>query len=510
VHPYELRESDDARRFLGQGLWWQRVLRPAAASVRAILEWALEVASSGQPLPPLGFLADLGHVAFGQDGEQRSREPLAVAALPLSLLRTYEDHVLGKLYADWTFARASDALRRYEGRDRARGLAFFVRQLHERNGFPGVELSPGVIKAALEAPPDDLINLGRESLQQEGPEPMLVGLYESLIVAARHTAEVVGPEDIFELEHRTALDPEGERLARRQVLRAAATLRAALPRHRVRPLTRQRDVPTRILDEDTYPVGGFTSLSTRGSVESLLHSQLAFMEKDERPDLFDIKFLRDELLYYARDENQLLRRRRTFAFVLEPDLDRTRFKDADLPYQRGVLLLALMIEVIRKLLEWLSTDALVFRLVFVTSQDRSEGTPARRRSEGSRSITRSVMTTRSASEGYPLQAEYDILAKVFKDEIEYGSVLLEQRTADAVADACGRWAQRSLCHCLVVGTDPPLLTANDTLVARLQVAGPRPALGEDNESLQLVEGEDALESWGKALEQILERFLVGA
>ena len=32
--------------------------------------------------------------------------------LPSSLLRTYEDHVLGKLYADWTFSRAGDALRR--------------------------------------------------------------------------------------------------------------------------------------------------------------------------------------------------------------------------------------------------------------------------------------------------------------------------------------------------------------------------------------------------------------
>lgn len=457
------------------------MLRPAPATVRTILEWALEVASSGQPLPPLGFLADLGHVAFGQDSEQRSREPMAVAALPLDLLRRYEDHVLGKLYADWTFARAADALRRYEGRDRARGLAFFVRQLHERNGFPGVELSPGVIKAGLEAPPDELLNLGRDSLQQDGPEPMLVGLYESLIVAARHTAETLDPEDIFELEHRTALDPEGERLARKQVLRAAATLREGLPRHRVRPLTRLKDVPTRILDEDTYPVGGFTSLSTRGSVESLLHSQLAFMEKDERPDLFDIKFLRDELLYYARDENQLLRRRRTFVFVLEPDLDRTRFKDSELRYQRGVLLLALLIETIRKLSEWLSTDALTFRLVFVGEE-----------------------------KDHPLQPEYDILAKIFRDEIEYGTVILEYLPQDAVAESCGRWAQRSQCHCLVVGTAAPELIAHDTLVTRLQVAGPRPALGEENEPVQVVEGDDALESWGKALEQVLEYFLAGS
>src|SRR5207249_190972 len=112
----------------------------------------------------------------------------------------------------------------------------------------------------------------------------------------------------------------------RQVLRAAERLEAALPHHRPRPRPGRLEVPTRILDEDTYPVGGFSSLSTRGSVESLLHSQLAYMEPDDRPDLFDIKYLRDELLYYARDENQCLRRRRTFVFALFPDLARARHK----------------------------------------------------------------------------------------------------------------------------------------------------------------------------------------
>src|SRR6202040_3897497 len=96
----------------------------------------------------------------------------------------------------------------------------------------------------------------------------------------------------------------------------------------------------------------------------LLDSQLAFMETD-RPDLFDIKFLRDELLYYARDENQFLRRRRTFVFALYPDLVRARFKDADLPWQRIILLLALLIVVVRKLSEWLAAEALVFEFLIV-------------------------------------------------------------------------------------------------------------------------------------------------
>src|SRR5207302_3151204 len=95
---YELRDSNEARRFLVQGLWWQRVLPPTAATVRPALEWAMEIASEGHPLPPLGFVADLGHVAFGLDWESRNRHTTPVPAIPMPLVRTYEDHVLGKIY----------------------------------------------------------------------------------------------------------------------------------------------------------------------------------------------------------------------------------------------------------------------------------------------------------------------------------------------------------------------------------------------------------------------------
>src|SRR5262249_46896104 len=148
-----------------------------------------------------------------------------------------------------------------------------------RAGFGGAEFSPGILKALLEAGPHDLLREGWESLERDGPHPLLPALYEDLLAAARRTAEVLGPEDVFELEHGTALAELGERLALRQVPRAAAAGAAALPRHAARPVSRRTEVPTRILDEDTYPVGGFSSLSTRGSVESLLHSQLAYMEE---------------------------------------------------------------------------------------------------------------------------------------------------------------------------------------------------------------------------------------
>src|SRR5262245_25373527 len=238
MNRYEIRDQDDVRAFLLQGLWLQRALAPGPATVRPALEWALEIVSQGNPLPPVGLVADLGHVAFGTDWDSRStRQKVTVPNLPPNLLSTYEDHVLGKIYADWSFSTAGDALRRYrEGRDRARGLAFVVSQLCNRAGFSGVDFSPGIITSLLTESPDDILRLGFESLQKDGLHPFLSALYDSLISASRRIAEVLGQEDLIELQTGTALDEESDRLAFRQVIEAATALEASLPRHRVRPL----------------------------------------------------------------------------------------------------------------------------------------------------------------------------------------------------------------------------------------------------------------------------------
>lgn len=474
---HELRDRDEARRFLVQGLWLQRVLPPGPATVRPALEWCLEVASSGRPLPPPGFVADAGHVAFGLDWEARAdRGDRPVPGVPPGLLRAYEDHVLGKLYADWSFAEAGEFLRTYQGRDRPRGLAFVLEQFRRRADFAGVELSPGVIKALLEAAPEEVLAEGWAALERDGPQPLLEDLLHALVAGARRTAEVLGREDLFELKRRTALQPEGERLALRQVLQAANLLEDALPPHRLRPLAGRREVPTHVLDEDTYPVGGFASLSNRGSIESLLHSQLAYMEKDERPDLFDVKYLRDELLYYARDENQFLRRRRTFAFGLYPDLVHTRFKDAESPYQRGVLLCALLYVVVRKLSEWLSTDALTFVFHFVGPDE-----PA------------------------PLAPELALFRTLLQEQIDTGTVVLVERATPGQAERdCALRARRSLCHVLSVATTDVAFAAADTAVTRLRVDGPYPAVGAGDEEPAYPEADDAVEGWEAALKYLLQ------
>jgi len=480
---YVLRDTSEARRFVTQGLWWQRVLPPTAATTRVVLTWVKEVLSAGHALPPVGFLADLGHICFGEDWELRGgRDAVpSVPNLPINRVRTYEDHVLGKIYADWTFTRASEALRHYaKGRDQARGLDYLLAQFRERARFDGVELVVGVINALMEAAPEEILAEGYDSMRQDGPHPLLELLYESLIQACRRTAEILGQEDLFDLESKSALEELSQRLAHRQVLRAASLLGATLPRHKIRPAARRMEVPTRILDEDTYPVGGFTSLSNRGSIESLLFSQLAYMEpvKSEEPDLFDTLYLMDELLYYARDENQFLRRRRTFVLALSADLVQTRFKDADLPYQRGVLLLGLLYLLVKRLTEWLSTDALNFQILFL-----GEG------------------------EADPLANERALLTKLLHEEIALDVVHLERLSPGKLARRCEDWARRSLVHCLLIGVQPPRLEAREIIVTRLAINQSRPSLADGPNDLEVVEGEEALDTWGQTLQQLLQRYV---
>src|SRR4051794_12492393 len=252
----ELRDPADARRVVIQGLCLARVATLAPPNVRSTLEWALETASEGIPLPPCGFVADLGNLALGTERRAGGPRPDSLAGLD-SLLRSYEDYVLGKLYADAAFGRAADVLRRLQGRDRARGIAFVIQQFRARAGFPGVLLSPAVIRALLEASPGEVVASAWDSLARLGPAPELVAAHEALARACRSAADVLGPEDVFELEHGTALAPLGQRVALRQLVAAAQALASRLPAQPPRPRPGRREVPTHILDEDVYPVGGF-------------------------------------------------------------------------------------------------------------------------------------------------------------------------------------------------------------------------------------------------------------
>ena len=474
---YEIRDPDEARRYILQGLLLARSapLTPELAS--SALAWAMEIVADGSPLPPMGFVADVGQITFGTlRGADPSNLP-DVEGLDHTVSRRYEDYVLGKLYADMSFERASDALARYRGRDRNRGLAYIVNTMRARCGFGGAVLTPAAIKGLIQNSPQSVIQQAWQSCGEVGVSPGLMRDYESLIRAVRGTGDLLGPEDIFELESGTALAEFGQRIALRQVLQVAAQLQRELPHQKPRSRPRKYSVATNIMEEDHYPIGGFASISNRGTIESLVRSELAYIDEQQRPDLFDIKFARNELLYYSRDENEFLRRRLSFVFILYPDLVATRIKDNQLPCQRIILLLACLYVCVRQLVDWLTGDAIKFEFLLVESTDENQ-----------------------------LTDERTLIETLFREEIVTGHVVVQSIQPPDIAARCAALARSSLCHTLSLAAGDVPVSDDYSIAARMRIDAAQPTLIFPEEAIHQPE-ERGFEGWQQQLDRLL-RFWV--
>jgi hypothetical protein len=155
-----------------------------------------------------------------------------------------------------------------------------------------------------------------------------------------------------------------------------------------------------------------------------------------------------------------------------------RFKDFELPYQRGVMLLGLLYVLVRKLVEWLSTDALDFDILFLGEGDKD-----------------------------PLVSERALLTKLFHEEIKLDIVHIRRQGPLELPRYCEEQSRRSMVHVLMIGVNPTLMEARDCGVSRLAVNGPRPAIGDGVGELNIIEGDDASDSWANALQGILMRWV---
>jgi hypothetical protein len=469
----------DARTYIVQGLHLQRAALARPETVGPVLEAVLEIAAEGEQVPPLGLVADvLNALAHADRGGSAAAVDLGMpVCLPAGLVRAYEDHVLSRLFGDEAIDRAADVWRRLQGRERARCAAYIIGRLRESVAFPGVDVNPSIVRGLLRESPEEVLTAGSAGVAEPAAAVFWAKVYEQLVTGFRGAGELLTRADVFELERGVALEWMGQRVALRQILRYAELVQAAIARPRARARSEHAEAPTRLHDEDVYPVGGYAALSQRGTIESLLPSQLAYMESD-RPDLFDIKYVRDELLFFSRDENQHFRRRSTVVFALWPDLVQARFKDAELPHQRIVLLLGWLTAATRRLRDWLSDDALQIVMALVTGEAKEENDA--------------------------LAPERDLLRLIFQTEIAAGTVQME-RVPDglALAQLCLERARRSRIRCLSAGFADHRFEAKGLEVTGMQISAASPRWS----GLKPAEGEDALGDWTMGLQAVMEQWL---
>lgn len=382
----EIRDPEAVAAWLSTGLCLMRLDRPSGDSLARTIPWVQASISDAPALPPPGMIADVGRLLEGGKLDRTETVPVAFPQLRAAV-RTYEDSLLGRLAADPRFEAASDALARLPDDCRPEGIAVLVGQLLSHILYPeATAVSPAVARRVLTRPVAELLELGLAGLRGHvstapgsASDDLLAGLvsgYEKLIKSARHSDVLLTDKDIFTLENLTVLRSLTQRVAIQQMVDAAQAVERALPRRLRRRPGRRGGTPTKIEDESAYPTGGFSSITNAGSMENIVCSELVYMEEDETDfDLFDVRFAEAELLFYTRDDSVFLRNQRQITFLLHPDLTRARFKDAELPWQRLVLVFGLLLCAVRRLHDWLSEEALLFRFVFLTDEQGVRHTP---------------------------------------------------------------------------------------------------------------------------------------
>ncbi len=360
----ELRTQADVASWLAAGLALRRVVTEDDDQLiaSAIAACANELSS----LPPPGMIADVAVLLGG------ARLPLSTPVQSSdgelrAAVRAYDDDVLARLVTNARFDDVLAAFAHLAPGDRATATALVVGAICDRASFAGASVSPAALRRALARPKEERDAAGRAELLGGTTARRLADAYDRLARSARQARALVDDHEVFALDHLNVLRDLGGRMTAEHIAAAATALEAKLPRRL--PANRQnrgaRD--TQLADESLYPAGGFTAITPGGSnanIENLVSSELVYMEDGPETDVFTLRYVEGELLYYTRDDSVFRRHRQVIGIALGADLDDARVKDRDLPWQRLILAFGLLVAAVRWLTEQLGDQALTIRVAF--------------------------------------------------------------------------------------------------------------------------------------------------
>ena len=332
--------------------WIDRVgcAEPLAESLPSTARWLLALWGRGDDHLPLHLVHDLGHLLLrGRDFRFASTASLARWSDEERAGRlAYEDKVLGRWALDPTVLDAHVAIAGMSAAGRDAAVAHAI----------GLALSGPLLAA------EDLARANPAHLRQWINELPAVAaddptaLHEKVSdewrswAEAQHAACVKAlppgrlfrAEDLWEIAHLAELPSESARLALRTILGLTARVGPVSPSVALSLRHKAREVPIEAEDADQYPAGGFDAISTRGTFENLVRSEVAYVGEGSTErggvDLFDVRFAENELLFYTRDESPLLDARRDLTVVLHRPASQ-RHKHPSLEAQTLVLTEAL-------------------------------------------------------------------------------------------------------------------------------------------------------------------------
>lgn len=474
----ELRVQADVASWLAAGLCLRRVRAEAEAEAEVTIAGSiLACASELATLPPPGVIADvatlLGGARPGLPPPPGAGEALKAA------LRAYDDDVLGRLVQTPRFDDVLAAYAHLPPTQRPQAVALVVGALCERAGFAGLSVNPATLRRALARPREEREATGRAELRAEVTAGQLAEAYLRLARGARQTRALVDDREVFAIDHLAVLGSFARRMAADHIAAAAEALTRTLPRRLPARRQERGAADTQLADDDTYPAGGFTAITPGGSsanIENLVSSELVYMEDDQAVDLFTLRYVEGELLFYTRDDSVFRRHRHLITFLLGADLDDARVKDPAVPWQRLVLGLGLLVAAIRWLTDQLGHEALAVRLAFPPRQ---------------------------------LAEERALVALLLEGEIESGTVEIVEEPAEGAIEVAAGAGGTAISDLVVVslGPAPPLPRGQRALHLCLAGAAPTACELSPRPGPPPEPGPDAWTEWGEVAEDLL-RWLI--
>lgn len=336
---FDLATADDLQRYLWASLGSRGHGAPVSpAAFRRAVHWLSTLYTQGWDRLPFFAVYDLGHLLLeGHHFPFRSlqtdpsdpsdasdpADPDADDADARALRVAYENHVLNRLLSMPLFSTLRAAIE-----DAPPGasppdarviaaLSCWLSPLRAHPRLPALQASAQTLRQ-VNAPPPLSHAQAAAALGALLPPSALTEQAAVAVAALRDAplTALIQPEDLFVIQHAEALHTDALRLTARQLAALEQRLGDAEPP----PAHLRREPPqaqVNLSDAGFFPQGGLDQLANRGSIENLVRTELAYIDHTAPIDLFTMRYLEGELLYYTRDDAQLLRRSRTTHVVLD-------------------------------------------------------------------------------------------------------------------------------------------------------------------------------------------------
>ena len=141
------------------------------------------------------------------------------------------------------------------------------------------------------------------------PEKILSELYTDVINQYHQNKFRLIAADIFEIGHPDLFEKHTDRIFYRKMMKATSGITTWT--QSVFTLKEESNyIVAKYGEPQVLPLGGYDAISNKGNLSSLIPSELAYMDSETDFDLFDYKFLENQLMYFKRDSGAVFRIRR--------------------------------------------------------------------------------------------------------------------------------------------------------------------------------------------------------